>query len=157
MKECMEITKDLELFHDGELPEDRRETVASHLENCPNCARELAVLAQLSQQIQGALGRIPDFGSLPGFETRVKAHIHSPEPQSGWSGGWRRVFSLRMGLVGGLAMAAVLCFMLMLPADQQGIRFTQRTPETIESDGTILVTKLPQSDVEVIYIFDVGV
>jgi hypothetical protein len=49
---CEETRPLLSCFYDGELGAAERERVATHLELCPNCAGELAALAQLHRKSQ---------------------------------------------------------------------------------------------------------
>ncbi len=50
MKECLQEW--IGLYYDGELPDERRRQVESHLLECPTCRAELAALEQLSRLLQ---------------------------------------------------------------------------------------------------------
>ena len=60
-------------YIDGELNEDKRSLLESHLNGCRECARELEEL----QKIHTLLNRAEPFEAPNGFPTRVLANIRS--------------------------------------------------------------------------------
>ena len=46
---CEQVQSVLGRFHDGELDQAERAAVEIHLGNCPNCAGELAAIAELAE------------------------------------------------------------------------------------------------------------
>lgn len=163
----------LERLYDGELPESERRSLEERLAGDEAARRELDGLRRLGTAIRAAY--TPEtLPALTGMETRVRARISGAEKRSifglPWRAGWKWGFG-----GAGVAMAAVLCFVLVwrtgqYPATSPGGPAPRPTlsangsagavtgtpfKETIESDGTIYITRLPDTDIEIVYIFDV--
>jgi hypothetical protein len=51
---CASVRRRLTAFHDRELPVEEQIAVGAHIGSCPPCAREAAVLAELSQVFRAA-------------------------------------------------------------------------------------------------------
>jgi hypothetical protein len=85
---CEAIRKELVAYRDGELPEQDRVRVATHLETCMACSREEAQLAEV-EQLFASLERIapsPDFAAT--FWRRLEQE-GQVEQESRWARWWR--------------------------------------------------------------------
>lgn len=77
---CKDIQKLLQLYHDGELDEEQRRTVESHLAECPHCQAKLAELTALDELIvDGEAEQVPDPGRhyWHSFSMRVTRRLTS--------------------------------------------------------------------------------
>lgn len=61
------------LYHDGELPENRRPEVEQHLAQCPQCSAELVELRRLSQVLSIEARPVPPRG----MKDRLHRHVDS--------------------------------------------------------------------------------
>ncbi len=81
--DCDEAVHQLYHFLDGELTDDRRAQIVSHLDRCGPCAEAAEFEAELRQIIaQRCRDRVPD-----SLVERVARAIHEEERQHGRSGG----------------------------------------------------------------------
>jgi predicted anti-sigma-YlaC factor YlaD len=94
------ITKWLEAYYDGELPNRRVRQVEAHLETCPECLAELESLDKLSVLLQKA----PDPDNLTPAETfaaQVGLRLPRKPAQSGWQKALRTGWQwIPVGLLG---------------------------------------------------------
>ncbi len=76
MKDCRDIRKLIPALHDGEIAPEDRARVEAHLKACPDCARELAELAESRKALKG-LARVR---ATDDFLERVRARLERPKP-----------------------------------------------------------------------------
>ena len=69
--ECEKVRESLSAYLDGELSEQEREAVSAHVERCPECARELTALRQVSALYR----RLEDPEPPVDLEERVFAEV----------------------------------------------------------------------------------
>ncbi len=50
---CETVVKELDRYRTGESPPGRTESLTNHLENCPECAAQLADLRRLASSLSG--------------------------------------------------------------------------------------------------------
>jgi mycothiol system anti-sigma-R factor len=72
MDDCRQTLKDLELFLDGELPEDKRQHVLDHIDECIECYHAFDLQAELKQIIAAKCAReeLP-----PGLLDRIRQSL----------------------------------------------------------------------------------
>jgi hypothetical protein len=104
MNNCRDIEKLLAAFRDGKLATQDRARVEAHLQACPDCAREMASLAD-GEKVVAGLARVRATGD---FLERVHARLERPRPAARW----KRIFSgpswIKIPLEVAAAAAAVL-------------------------------------------------
>ena len=113
---CQETLHQLDSYLDGGLTAVARNSVEAHLEQCPGCAQELAVLRALRFQVRSAVqnAEIPEY-----LETRVRARLASD----------RRRHSSALKLLP--VAAAILILAVTTFAYQRGyMRWTPRSKES---------------------------
>jgi anti-sigma factor RsiW len=96
--DCRHVEEMLSPYLDGELPPELRGQVAAHLQGCPACRRELALLTRLEE----VLGELPAPAPAPLAE-RVLAAL-PPRPRPWWQS-LALAASLILGIVLGGALA----------------------------------------------------
>ncbi len=106
---CEEVRKKFLEFLDEELVPAERQAVQAHLEECPACARELAEVRGVCQEVGGTLQAVatavaPPLRAWPRLQARLGAP--SPTPRTALA----RVFPLRRGWRA--ALAAVVLALL---------------------------------------------
>lgn len=69
---CDELSGLLDLYLDGELPEETARRVDRHLLRCPACAYEVRTLEQTRTMLREA---VPPAETSPGFRERAAAHL----------------------------------------------------------------------------------
>jgi mycothiol system anti-sigma-R factor len=69
MDDCRQTLSELELFLDGELPEEQRQRVLDHLEACMECYHAYDLQAELKQIIAAKCGNEP---LPPGLLDRIR-------------------------------------------------------------------------------------
>jgi hypothetical protein len=136
---CEEIREELVAYQDGELAEQDRKQVASHLSACVACTQEAASLARIGQMF-GSLERVtpsPDFTT--NFWQRLE-HERQPQLESRFAQWWRELresmthWHLAPALVG---VASVLIFFAA---------FSQKPDRTLPTTGPdSLITKKPEA------------
>lgn len=70
---CRRIRKRLAVYQDGEIGDEERDRVSTHLQGCPSCR---SCYAELDQAWQ-SLGEIPEIQVSGGFERRLFSKIHT--------------------------------------------------------------------------------
>jgi anti-sigma factor RsiW len=101
--QCPEIKELLSAWLDGETPAAESAAVAAHLEVCPSCRREAAVLQRLDEALGGLTA--PGPGDLA---AKVRARLSRPRP-------WYRSLALAACLVLGLGLGGGLTRYLYAP------------------------------------------
>ncbi|HVN06755.1 MAG TPA: zf-HC2 domain-containing protein [Bryobacteraceae bacterium] len=71
---CEQMRENLDAYLSRELPFENRREIARHLENCPECAADLAARTRLRQQLRAAVRAT----SVPsGLETKVRGAVRA--------------------------------------------------------------------------------
>lgn len=147
---CRRVRSCLSAYCKNELSERRQKAVMAHLEECPECRREEAVI----REIEAAIGKLPEYKVSPDFnsrvlsrvaeerfkETRSKAYLPKRAPIFGWG-----------RLVPALAtISLVLAFVFLggldlinEPGEQVTIAEKSRTPAELDDR---YLTVQPQSN-----------
>jgi anti-sigma factor (TIGR02949 family) len=101
--DCENATQWIEPYLDGDLPVSEADHLASHLEICPACTREL----RLARQVQQGLRAMPQLTCPAAVSSEVQQRIDEPRRLRLWTSGpalplrgWRPA--------GALAVAAML-------------------------------------------------
>jgi len=68
---CSRIKKKISVYLDGEMPEQEREVISQHLQQCEECRRELTALSA----VRDAINTIDGMEAPPYFVTRLLQHI----------------------------------------------------------------------------------
>ncbi len=146
MKDCKQCRKDLVAFLYGELREDERLRLSSHIDKCPSCQHETEELKKMISEADAYKGELEevmaavDWESLP---ARISDRVIKEEKSSGhrsWSGNvWRYLFQPRMkpvyiGLLFGILLGSVLTFLALKPSilNRGGGRSFLVSHETLE-------------------------
>ena len=108
---CREAQAHLSLYLDGEASEERRQELKTHLEVCPACRAELAMLSRLDQALAELAAPPP-----PDVTQRVLGRVRRPALP------WWRSLALAASLVLGLTMGGALAgnFYSYYPAKANG-------------------------------------
>jgi anti-sigma factor RsiW len=127
-EEC-EFAGDVDAYHDGELPPDRREQFEAHLAGCATCARELKALRAISARLASAgLSEIP---------ADVLGRLHAGVPRR-VGAGERAILRIAGALT--TAAAAVLLFGLVglfrsSQSDQSRMTAWEQAAVTLQVDN----------------------
>ena len=79
---CQEIQKRFSAYLDGELDENQRKIIQSHLRGCTTCQEALNILAET----WNLLDTLPKPEPVPYFYTRLKARMASEDTKkTGWT------------------------------------------------------------------------
>jgi anti-sigma factor RsiW len=177
---CWLVRRRLDAYQDGELSPGVRSRVASHVEGCESCARDLAALGRL----RAALTQDPVDPSeavWAAFWPEVRARIAAtaPVPEPVWRQAWAAVRSRpRLGLAPALAAGALAVLAVVAPwqrapreapapapasvaggpevAGVQPAALDQVVIQSIETedpDVPVMVYASPESDVTVLWVF----
>jgi len=68
---CREVEKKLSAYSDGELSQDQRTRLESHIQQCNTCRQSLEMLSG----IWNLVGELPEAKFLPNFYVRLKARM----------------------------------------------------------------------------------
>lgn len=75
---CPQMKRKLSAFLDGEVPEDEKQLISSHLESCDHCRQELADLSQVSD----VLNLIEEIQVSPYFMVRLRQKLAVQQAKS---------------------------------------------------------------------------
>ena len=129
---CRRIRKRLAAYQDGEIGEEERDRVSTHLQGCPSCRSCYAELEQVWQ----SLGKIQEIQVSGGFERRLFSKIHTAAgPRSQWRFPW--VFqwfpspAMAFGVVLiGIALGAYMGNLLMESSARHVVSLAGNSPES---------------------------
>jgi anti-sigma factor (TIGR02949 family) len=109
--DCREAQTHLSQYLDGEASQERRQELETHLEACPACQAELALLTRLDQAFEDLAVPPP-----PDVAQRVLARVRRPALP------WWRSLALAASLILGLTMGGALAgnFYAYSPAKANG-------------------------------------
>ena len=74
-EECRALAADLHALVDGRLSPQRAQKVQGHLDGCPDCARDVATLRRLREELSGLAEPLP-----AGFEARLARRLRAAQP-----------------------------------------------------------------------------
>lgn len=96
MKCCEQYAAALSAFVDGELSENEKEEVLSHVEHCQNCREYLSELMIVHTMFE----EMPELDAPEGFSERVLERVHEEKRErSRHRRAWPRVLAARAGRV----------------------------------------------------------
>jgi anti-sigma factor (TIGR02949 family) len=101
---CPEVQEHLSLWLDGEAPRELQAELAVHLEGCPACRRELAVLQRLDKALEELTVPVPG-----GLGAKVRRRL----PRR--SSSWQQFLALAACLVLGIGLGGALTGSLYAP------------------------------------------
>jgi hypothetical protein len=70
---CEDIQKELKAFLDDEIDKKKKQEVKAHLDQCPNCAKDLEQLKKLSEALQTWKGIEPSAHSYEKLQSRIES------------------------------------------------------------------------------------
>jgi len=98
MMDCKKIKKDLVAFLYGELREGEKELIKAHLDDCPDCKKELQHMKEvikgadsLQEDIERTMASV-DWEELPSRITETVFAKEAPLPRESWLAGMARFF-----------------------------------------------------------------
>lgn len=100
---CEDIQKELEAFLSNDIDDPKRSKIQSHLDECPNCSRDLRQLTRLSEVLQTWKGIEPSPMMVEKLRTRMKAYKFS----------WGRVFTYSFAKKAALRFAEVAAIVVL--------------------------------------------
>ena len=138
MMDCKKIKKDLVAFLYGELREDEKELMKAHLDDCPDCRKELQHMKEvikgadsLQEDIEKAMASV-DWEKLPSRITEAVFEKEAPLPRERWLAGISRFFfqlKLRpvyVALLIGVLLGSIITIMILrapLPRETEAGEF----------------------------------
>lgn len=94
---CEEATGLLDRLADGELENGKRSIVEAHVDQCPNCGRQLASIRQWKSRLKVTVeGQVVP----PGLAVRVRARLEEPARRGFWVPQWAMVAAVLVLAVG---------------------------------------------------------
>jgi anti-sigma factor RsiW len=123
VKDCREIVSRLGAYADGELPEDERGLVASHLRSCASCSDRLRLLAAQGAALRERIVARGAGRDLSGLADRVMALVaveQRPAPLQRlpvWTSELWGAHRAAFAAAGSLALAACLALAMILKPD----------------------------------------
>ncbi|HYX28460.1 MAG TPA: zf-HC2 domain-containing protein, partial [Pyrinomonadaceae bacterium] len=125
---CREFREIADSYLGNELIVETNHEVISHLEQCPECRRELAARRELRSQLRQAFLKAPENQLRPEFARQLRIHLH--DDATGKPGaavvsarGRRSLFAVRRTALLALAACLVLATIVGLVAIR--VRFSE--------------------------------
>lgn len=119
-RSCRRTRGLLSAYADRELSPERAAEVAAHLSLCPECSRVVSEYERLARGFRSwAEAERSRSGAFPLWPGVLRGIDRAPRPVRS---AWRRVFSWPQPLwIGGVAAAAALVLLLVLPSRRGGV------------------------------------
>jgi hypothetical protein len=146
MKDCKQCKENLVAFLYGELEEEERLRLSSHMDQCPSCQREKDELKKMISEADAYKNEVEevmaavDWDALPARISRRVFKEKESSRQGSWLGNaWGYLFQSRMkpvyiGLLCGILLGSALTFLALKPSilDRGGGRSFLVSHETLE-------------------------
>jgi anti-sigma factor RsiW len=107
---CSAVRKLLEDYFEGTLADRRRAMIASHLEQCDQCAAELQQIEKVAAALAGIPRAEPAVQLVPAISTRL-ADLSGPDQRRTLVQGWAR-----LGALSAVCVAALTGVRYLLPS-----------------------------------------
>ena len=150
---CINISKVLERYLDGELSPRKVAKVEAHLKECRLCQGRLAELKEVGSLVRASLEEHASDERVQGLWTRVEASLGDSGKEPGWFP-WRWVFSFKPALAMVLVIVAVAGFFTLSRMGSEKVPFSsQVTILSLENSGPgVMVFQSAEADLTVIWI-----
>jgi len=132
---CRKVRRFLFGYFKQELPQQERERIKAHLDNCPECAKEAKEIERISLILNDGLGT---FVPSPDFNEKLLAKIQTlsseeavKDTRKWWVGLLQEVFpsvKLRWALVG--AASTIILAWVVISIQKRAIYWPMYTPKT---------------------------